>query len=231
MRGWKLIFLLIFALATGLQAKASVAIVDEMLFSSFQKVEAKRNAAPVNLIGVRFDHQFSELGLYTEYLQATSPSQFFYSIDTNTFDNKTYFNPRHFDMWFESQMRAGLVGLRLEQTVGELDFGCDLGLGLAQYQVRFPNQSISSDDKAVVYSGNSVVCDFGLTVSEMIGPMKLSFTGGYFFANAGQDSLKAQDNYKILSYTPGPDVSKGSTLYGTLDYSGFKLGLSIGTNF
>lgn len=231
MRTFLIACLFILSSACQLRAQNTIALVDEVLFSSFAQVQADHSGFP-SLMGVQIGHIWGEeIGVFFKYEQTVAPTHFSYSTEASSFDRAHFFAATHFEMNFETEFNAKMIGLSLAPTILGVSTNFNMGLGIGEYSVKFLHMNADNVDGSVLYNGQNVVFDFDMVINKKWGPVGLGLNAGYLFANAGRETLDAVGNYTISNHGSGVSIISGASLDGTLDYSGFKLGGNLSVNF
>lgn len=228
-----LALLSIFASSLYAEKKYGVALTNDLLLASFQKQDDSTHQGLPDLIGVRVQRYFDGISLFVSYNRTLEPTRFSYTVMAETIDSVHYFAPTRFDMEFYTEYSSVNVGMSIQEKIGGLLFNGDLSLGKGFFSARFTKglEAVNTTDGTILYTGDNMVSDFKIGVTKVWGDLSVNLGAGYLFATCGDGGMKAANDYDIVTSWAGPEIPKGSSLQGDLDYSGFELGLNIAILF
>ncbi len=207
-------------------------ITDDVLFSSFAKTVGVHQGVP-NLMGVKLERSFGDFNVFIKYNHTLEPTRFSYSTDADSFNGAQSFALSHFDMKFQAEFNSINLGISLQQEFKGFIVETNLSLGRGNFSARFTDGVLPADEleNSILYTGNNLVSDFNMGLTKKYNGVFFNVNFGYLFATSGDAGMRADKDYDIVLNHSGPEITKGSSIPGELDYSGFKLGFNIGIEF
>jgi len=213
--------------------KYSVAVTNEVIFSQFSSQDGTHEGVP-DLLSVKLNRSFDGLNIFAKYSKLVSPIHFAYSVDAETINGAQQFvTPIHLDEEYLADYSSISVGIDVRQDFYGLDLDFAMSVGSGSFGARFVKglEAIDNYDGSISYHGSNMVTDVSLGVNKQYGDVGFNLNAGYLFATSGDGGMRADRDYDIVSGMAGPEITKGSSIQGKMDFSGFKLGFGISLGF